>query len=165
MALFKCFAIAGRELIRQHRDVDGLNQEVWEPWLELTCTIKSINLMAHCACRLLPIFVPRPGSRPRKPRSHWKGSPSATTKHDLKRDLAMHRCSKGQSQLGHVGTGWQQSPLINNTTDQTFFIETPTMGFSDGLQGIDVAAAGTPLTNRGSNEFVVKDVEPGGTRS
>jgi hypothetical protein len=67
--------------------------------------------------------------------------------------------------LGHVGTGWQQSPLINNTTDQTFFIETPTMGFSDGLQGIDVAAAGTPLTNRGSNEFVVKDVEPGGTRS
>jgi hypothetical protein len=39
------------------------------------------------------------------------------------------------------------------------------MGFSDGLQGIDVAAAGTPLTNRGSNEFVVKDVEPGGTRS
>lgn len=37
------------------------------------------------------------------------------------------------------------------------------MGFSDGLQGIDVAAAGTPPTNRGSNEFVVKDVEPGGT--
>lgn len=120
-------------------------------------------LMAHCAGRLLPIFVPRPGSRPRKPRSHWKGSPSATTKHDLKRDLAMHRCSKRRSQLGHVGTGWQRSPLINNTTDQTFFIETPTMGFSDGLQGIDVAAAGTPPTNRGSNEFVVKDVEPGGT--